>query len=227
MNKFLITTLFYFFVIFGLTQNSTIDNDSVKFYYKNGKVSSQGVLRDGKPDGYWKTYYENGVLKSEGNRLFYQLDSTWKFYADNGMLVEIISYKNNVKNGPNIKYNKEGFIISNDFYKDNQKDSLSLLFYDNGAIHLKIPFLKGREEGTGYEYDLDWNINSIIIYKDGFIDKKEKLNRRDEDGLKIGLWKEFYPTSLIVKEEGYYVKGQKNGYFKLYNRFGKLTKTEK
>ena len=26
------------------------------FYYDNGVVSSEGNLRDGKPDGYWKTY---------------------------------------------------------------------------------------------------------------------------------------------------------------------------
>jgi uncharacterized protein len=45
-----------------------------QFRYPNGKVSSEGVLLNGKPEGYWKSYYEDGVLKSEGNRVGSQLD---------------------------------------------------------------------------------------------------------------------------------------------------------
>jgi hypothetical protein len=39
-----------------------------QFRFENGAVSSEGYLRDGKPDGSWKTYYSNGKLKTEGNR---------------------------------------------------------------------------------------------------------------------------------------------------------------
>jgi len=28
-----------------------------KFYYPNGQISSEGMMRNGKPDGYWITYY--------------------------------------------------------------------------------------------------------------------------------------------------------------------------
>ena len=41
-------------------------------------------MRDGKPDGYWKTYHENGFIKSEGNRKDFKLDSIWNFYSDSG-----------------------------------------------------------------------------------------------------------------------------------------------
>ena len=57
-----------------------------QFLFPNGNVSSEGILREGKPDGYWKTYYENGLLKSEGNRLNFSLDSTWMFYFQDGQL---------------------------------------------------------------------------------------------------------------------------------------------
>ena len=40
----------------------------MQYRYENGTVSSEGYLKDGKPDGYWKTYHPNGKLKSEGNR---------------------------------------------------------------------------------------------------------------------------------------------------------------
>ncbi len=39
------------------------------FYHANGEKSSEGMIKDGKPEGYWKTYNEEGVLLSEGNRL--------------------------------------------------------------------------------------------------------------------------------------------------------------
>ena len=48
-----------------------------QYFYPDGKVSSEGILVDGKPEGHWKTFYETGVLKSEGNRVDFQLDSTW------------------------------------------------------------------------------------------------------------------------------------------------------
>ena len=57
-----------------------------KFYYDNGKISSEGKMNNGKPDGYWKTYLPNGKMKSEGNRKNFLLDSAWKFYDDNGIL---------------------------------------------------------------------------------------------------------------------------------------------
>ena len=47
----------------------------VKYYYPNGNVSSEGTLRNGKPDGYWKSYSESGRIKSEGNRVDFKLDS--------------------------------------------------------------------------------------------------------------------------------------------------------
>lgn len=60
--------------------NTVVPNGFNRFYHPDGKVSSEGMMRDGKPDGYWKTYWENGTLKSEGNRRNFELDSIWSFY---------------------------------------------------------------------------------------------------------------------------------------------------
>ena len=56
-------------------------------------------MRDGKPDGYWKTYSEFGIVKSEGNRKNFQLDSAWKFYNEEGKLAFEFSYREGKKNG--------------------------------------------------------------------------------------------------------------------------------
>jgi antitoxin component YwqK of YwqJK toxin-antitoxin module len=63
-----------------------------QYRYENGMLSSEGTLRDGKPDGYWKTYYPSGQLKTEGNRKNFLLDSTWNFYSEKGIIQKSISY---------------------------------------------------------------------------------------------------------------------------------------
>ena len=69
------------------------------FRFPNDSVSSEGTMRDGKPDGYWKTYYENGSLKSEGNRVNYLLDGLWLFYSEEGDTTLAVTYRNDLKNG--------------------------------------------------------------------------------------------------------------------------------
>ena len=61
-------------------QDSIVKNGYQVFYYSNGIKSSEGTMRNGKPDGYWKTYYQTGIIKTEGNRKNFLLDSLWKFY---------------------------------------------------------------------------------------------------------------------------------------------------
>ena len=62
------------------------------FRYPNGSISSEGYIKDGKPDGYWKSYYITGVLKSEGKRRNHLLDSIWVFYTQTGDTLEKLDY---------------------------------------------------------------------------------------------------------------------------------------
>ena len=69
------------------------------YRYANDSISSEGTLRNGKPDGYWKTYYENGKLKSEGNRKDYLLDGQWLFFSEEGDTTLLVNYVNDIKHG--------------------------------------------------------------------------------------------------------------------------------
>ena len=89
--------LFLSFLISAQFNAQVTKNGYNKFYYENGKISSEGTMREGKPDGYWKNYYDNGKLKIEGNRKNFQLDSTWKFYDVKGRLTKAINYKEGKK----------------------------------------------------------------------------------------------------------------------------------
>ena len=78
------------------------------FKTNSGLITSEGTLKDGKPNGYWKTYHLNGKLKTEGNRVNYNLDGIWRFYDINGYLTTEINYKDGLKNGEWISYNEKG-----------------------------------------------------------------------------------------------------------------------
>jgi len=47
------------------TAQEVSNNGYVVFYHPNSKISSEGMMLNGKPEGYWKTYDISGVLLSE------------------------------------------------------------------------------------------------------------------------------------------------------------------
>ena len=48
--------------------NGTLKDGYQIFKYPNGAVSSEGLIKNGKPEGFWKSYYVTGIKKSEGKR---------------------------------------------------------------------------------------------------------------------------------------------------------------
>ena len=57
------------------------------------------IMRNGKPDGFWKTYYPSGIMKSEGNRTNFLLDSIWVFYNEVGDTLQKVNYIMGKRNG--------------------------------------------------------------------------------------------------------------------------------
>lgn len=207
-----------------LAQDTIAKDGYQRFYYQNGILSSEGMMRDGKPDGYWKAWFENGKLKSEGNRKDFQLDSLWKFYNENGSTVLEITYKNGKKNGPKTSYlDKE--TVKENFVSD-VKEGWTRYYRTDGTLRLEIPFVKGLEQGTGKEYDTEGNIITITEYKRGFITDRMKVNRRDKNGLRQGVWVTFWPNGKI-RQDGTYRDDKKNGYFKDYAENGDLIRVTK
>jgi len=206
-------------------KNDTIvKNGFQKFTYPNGKPSSEGLIRDGKPDGYWKSYHENGKLKSEGNREKFELDSLWKFYNEDGKLILEITYKKGKKNGIRTSYLDKETIKEN--YKNDIKDGYSRYYYSDGRLKIEVPFVKGMEQGFGKEYATDGTIITLTEYKKGFIVDRLRINRRDKNNLRQGKWFLFYDSGNI-KQEGNYLDDQKDGYFKDYTENGDLLKISK
>lgn len=195
-----------------------------KFYYPDGTLASEGGMRDGKPDGYWKNYYENGVLKSEGNRKNFIIDSLWKFYNEEGQITLEINYVQAKKNGFRITY--QGEEVTKETFVNDIKQGPTYILYPNGSIRVKTPFVNGLEEGISRHYDLDGNIIELVTFKKGYVVERERINRYDSDSLPNGKWMWFYDDELL-RLEGSFKHGLKNGYFKEYDREGNLISATK
>lgn len=202
-----------------------------KLYYANGKLSSEGTIRDGKPDGYWKTYYETGKIKSEGNRKNFILDSVWKFYTPKGLMYVAFTYGAGKKNGykysysPDVKDSSIGILTSKENFVNDTLQGLAY-YYKAGKLHNTIFFKDGLAEGKAYEFSPDSLITTITLYKGGFVRKVTKINRYNSQNHKEGLWQTFYKNG-IVKWEGTYADGKREGYFKTYDQSGSMLTIQK
>jgi antitoxin component YwqK of YwqJK toxin-antitoxin module len=244
-NRWFVLAISYWLLAIGLPFKSIAQDTKDgfnKLYYPNGKLSSDGTIRNGKPDGYWKNYYENGKLKSEGNRKDFKLDSLWKFYTEKGLLYLIYTYKEGKKTGfkytykPQLKDSSKGMLASKENYSGDTLQG-NAYYYDKGKLHQIIYFKDGLAEGKSLQFNKDSLITEIIIYKGGFIKKITKINQVNTEGNKEGLWQTFYAdtnykhltgeSELQVNWEGTYVDGKRDGYFKTYDRKGKLLTVEK
>jgi uncharacterized protein len=223
MKKAILIILLFHSILAFSQDTSNVAGFTV-FKYENGNISSKGVIKNGKPDGYWKTYYENGVLKSEGDRKNFELDSIWKFYNEDGKLILEITYKNGKKNGIKTTYLQTEIVKEN--YINDVKEGFASYYYADTTLRLTVKFVKGKEQGFAREFSKKGDIITLLEYKNGYLINKEFVNRFISDSLKSGKWISFY-TNGNERSEGYYKSGIKNGYFKEYSEDGNLKTVSK
>lgn len=198
------------------------------FRYPNGAISSEGILRSGKPEGFWKSYYVTGVKKSEGRYTNFMLDSIWVFYDQAGDTTEKISYLYGKKNGYNLKYKKDPgaglYIWSRDLYAGNIREGNAYIYFPDGKIQQVVYYKNGKKEGLAREYDNNGNLITLFEYSNDFLISRQRINRTDQSRLKQGDWKEFYPDGTI-KIEKTYKDDRLHGYYKEYDSRGRLSIT--
>ena len=197
-----------------------------QYRYENGMLSSEGTLRDGKPDGYWKTYYPTGQLKTEGNRKNFLLDSTWNFYSEKGIIQKSISYRDDVRNGLERIFDQEGRCVEEYTYQNNIRSGIAKWYYPTGELRKTGFFQNNKEEGKATEFERDGRVITLLTYKNGFIYTEEKINRYDSQGKRTGVWRDLFEDGKL-RQEGNWLAGMKNGVFKFFNKKGELEKLER
>ncbi len=223
--KFQVFFTALFFSVVNLFAQGTDSAGISRFYYPNGKISSEGKLMNGKPDGYWISYFESGRIKSEGNRLNFRLDSLWKFYNDSGFVTAEYNYKEGLKHGLQKSYYDNGILQSEEKDSLSVKNGLFKLYTSEGKIFKSIPYSNGVENGLAKEFRKDGIIITVTNFKNGYFQKEDKINRVDKNGLRQGLYRDYFANDK-VQFEGNYKDDKKDGFFKEYNSEGRVVKKE-
>jgi antitoxin component YwqK of YwqJK toxin-antitoxin module len=225
--------IFLMFIAFICKMGFSQENGALKdgyqvFKYPNGAVSSEGTIKNGKPEGFWKSFFVTGIKKSEGKRTNFLLDSIWLFYDQAGDTTEKINYLYGKKNGWYYKYKKEPtrgvYIWSKELFAADRKEGTAFMYYPEGKIQQTFTYNGGKKEGLSKEYDKDGNVITLLEYNNDFLVSRERINRSDKNGLKQGDWKEFYPNGGI-KTERTFKDDLIHGYYKEYDTRGKLVIT--
>jgi uncharacterized protein len=198
------------------------------FKYPNGVISSEGLIKNSKPEGFWKSFYVTGVKKSEGRRSNFLLDSIWVFYDQAGDTTEKINYLYGKKNGWYYKYSKDPaqgvYVSSKELFAADKREGRSYLYFPDGKVKQTFTYEGGKKEGLSKEYDKEGNIVTLLEYSKDFLVSREKINRTDKNGLKQGEWKDFYPNGEIKSEKNF-KDDLMHGYYKEYDMHGKLVLT--
>jgi len=223
-KAFFIYNLIQIILILPLIAQDELRDGHNQFFYPNGQISSEGIIRNGKPDGYWKTYYVTGIIKSEGLRTNFQLDSTWVFYNQFGEIKEKINYKYGKRNGYTFIYNTDAsqpVVISKELYVNDKKEGKAYYYYPNGNLKEEISYVNGKKQGRGREYDEKGNVITIFEYHNNYLIARQRINRSDEQGRKQGTWMVFYPSGKVNKELNY-LDDLLDGLYKEFNENGNL-----
>jgi antitoxin component YwqK of YwqJK toxin-antitoxin module len=209
-------------------ENEVLKDGYQIFKYPNGSVSSQGMIKNGKPEGFWTSYYVTGIKKSEGKRTNYLLDSIWVFYDQSGDTTEKINYLYGKKNGWYYKYKSDPsrgvFIQSRELFAADKKEGTAYTYFPDGKVQQTFIYRNGKKEGLSKEYDEEGNLITLLEYNKDYLVSRERINRTDKNGLKQGEWKEFYANGGI-KSEKTYKDDMMHGYYKEYDNRGKLVVT--
>ncbi|NMD01707.1 MAG: toxin-antitoxin system YwqK family antitoxin, partial [Bacteroidales bacterium] len=209
-------------------QTTDIKDGYQVFKYPNGSVSSEGLFRNGKPDGYWKNYYVTGVKRSEGKYTNFMLDSIWIFYDQASDTIRKISYLYGKKNGYYLEYKKDPvfglYLSSKELYAGDKKEGTAYTYFPDGKIQQIISYNGDKKEGLSKELDKNGNVITLLEYRNDFLVSRQKINRTDNNGLKQGEWMEFYPNGSI-KSEKTFKDDLLHGYYKEYDTRGKIVIT--
>lgn len=223
MKRWLPSLFLVVVCLLGQAQDTVVTNGFVTYYYPSGVKSSEGLLVDGKPEGWWRSYDMEGQLVSEGNRKNFLLDSLWTFY-DNGKPYLSIHYVGGKKQGEQVRYTPKEYTKT-----QWQNDTIigSVNTYDNaGWLKMTVPYEAGKPHGLAKEFNQEGRVVVVTKYYHGVMSRSERINRIDNFGYKQGNWKYFWDNGNL-RLEGTYLNDKKNGFFKYYDVDGNFLTVEK
>ena len=224
MKKLLLVGILFLIIGICRGQDTASLNGYRVLFHPNGIMSGEGYLKNGEPDGWWKSYNDQGTLISEGNRKELLLDSLWIFYNDKGDKVLSIHYKEGKKHGARTLYAEDEFTIEH-WHHDTIINTV-LTYYPDSVLKKSTPYEQGRRHGLEKEFNKSGLVTAITMFYRGAMMRREFVNRTDNFGYKQGNWKFFWDNGNM-QMEGTFQNDKRNGFFKYYDEEGHFLRVEK
>jgi len=201
------------------------------YYYKDG--GTKGIMNYDQIGKHChsEAYYESGSLLAKGNYIDQKKDSTWQYFTKSNQLKSIENWKKGVKDGEEITYYAEGAITEKIEWKDGKREGvweqyfkngkpkvigayiedqfegMLTYYYPDGKKEIEGKYIEGLRDGTWYYYNEDGSIYMQTLYSVGKVIKEKK---------ETGLFSEYAADNVLLSEINY-VKGKKEGAFKIYH----------
>jgi antitoxin component YwqK of YwqJK toxin-antitoxin module len=65
-------------------------------------------------------FFKNGKVKADGRLINDKMEGEWKFYRETGQLWQIGNFKNDMKNGAWLRYDKDNKLEYQEIFRDNK-----------------------------------------------------------------------------------------------------------
>jgi antitoxin component YwqK of YwqJK toxin-antitoxin module len=176
-------------------------------YYKNGKVRSEGFVKNNEKDGIFKKWSKDGILIEKFEIQNNKRDGITECWFENGAKKSETYYENGLKQGKyKAWYSNRKLMLEGKFDADERTGEWNI--YSNEGNWKKDNYRNGKLNGFSFEYIVEEKDTSYIVgqYKNG----KES-----------GLWKWFDNDSLLT-ESLLYKNGSGNGEHILYHKNGRI-----
>ena len=211
------------------------------YYYPDGSIHEVICYKNNRKNGTGREYDNNGNVISIYEFLNdYMTDKqvinrfennnkngVWKEFYDNGSLKSERNFIKGNLNGYSKDYDLHGNITLSFFYEKGQLvdkvnvDSLNvderIVYYEDGKIYKKGNFFNNVPIGIHRVYNRNGDIENSFIYDDYGRIVSEGIV--EEDGTKIGPWKNFFDDNTL-RSFGVYVKNRQSGPWNFYFKCG-------
>jgi len=104
-----------------------------KYYFEDGKPSSEAYYLDDALNGTWKTWFSNGNQESRGVFKDRKQEGVWSYFTDEGTKIEETTFKSGIKNGVSKTYFPNGKIKSSGIYAEGIQEGEWIFYKDDGA----------------------------------------------------------------------------------------------
>lgn len=181
------------------------DYSSVKVYYEDGTLASDGFYVNSKKDSVWNyySYYDKQLKSREGYKNGMKHGFSFEYYPG-GSCFEKTEWKNNMKEGIREQYFKDGSVRLKANYIHGKLTGNYIVYYLNGHPMVKGRYEDDKREGDWVYFEENGSVNHVISYSDGKPLNEEELTRQQQEFFRkieenIGKYQEPVPADFFPR----------------------------